>query len=210
MSNPISLQELAAMPPIPMPTPGKPSTVAAAKPPASTGKAVMTHAVAAVAGVVMALGAPVVKDNWPITMPAPIEKKTEEKKAEPAPVVKPAPKVEPVPLPTIKPELSPYEIKVRAAVEVDPHSHPIFIKRLLYLYRDVLKNTLAGKSELAIRAAFEVEEKKLDLVNGLPILRPIIVDEWNARYPANAPAEVIRESNVRFWKETIAILERLP
>src|ERR1019366_6062166 len=139
----------------------------------------------------------------------------------PVPIVKQAdPKPPPsLPAPTQKPgpvvtapklEASPYETKIRAAGEVDPHSHPVFIKRLLYLYRGVLRDTLAGKSEKEIRKAFVIEEKKLDLVNGLPVLRPIIVAEWVARYPANAPADVIRESNVRFWKETISILERLP
>ena len=184
------------LPQIPMtPTPPKPAALTAG----SVGKTLATHAAAIVLGIGGAIGGPMVLTPNPSSpAPLPIEKKVE---AAPKPILVPvAPKV----------EVSPYEIKIRAAVEVDPHSHAVFIKRLVYLYRGVLRETLAGKSEQAIQASFKVEEKKLDLVDGLPVLRPIIVEEWISRYPANAPTEVIRASNVKFWRETIGILERLP
>lgn len=171
--------------------------------PASGSKLVLSHAIAAVVGAAMGFGAPVVKDNWPSSA------QPEIKKAEVADVKKPEIAKDEAKKPEAKVERSPYEVKVRAAYEVDPHGHQVYLKRLLYLYRGVLKDTMDGKTELEIRSLFVVEEKKLDFVGGMPVLRPIIVAEWHARYPANAPVDVRRESNIRFWKDTIGILERL-
>lgn len=188
------MKTIPPMPPMPTTSP-----VATAQP-GSAGKTVVSHVVAAAIGGALAFGAPVVKDNWPITMPTPV--------VNPAPVVKPAPIASPAPIPT---PADPYADALKTAYDLEWGAKDSYLKRLLYLYRGTLESSKTAKTQADLRAAFVAEETRLEMTGKLPLLRAVVQAAWldEVHPAAQTLTPIVRDVINRLLTRTIAVLEKM-